>query len=233
MRPQPASPVSGPTQEQVLTLLRDGVTRRFRLDIETDSTIAADDEKERADRTVFLEATTKMVVGWMPIVKEMPEAVPLAGALMKFGAGGFPVARELLGEIDKFVDQLMQKAVNQPPPPPPPELQVAQMKVQSEQMRAQAETRGDQLEQAGDQIRAQAESQKAQLEVAAAEAAHRHNLEAMAMEHRATMVEHVGQMREHAMKQQSLAAEMQAAEQQRLAKQTAAAIMPTPRQGPA
>jgi hypothetical protein len=229
--------VAGPTQEQVLTLLRDGVTRRFRLDIETDSTIAADDEKERADRTVFIEATTKMVVGWMPIVKEMPEAVPLAGALMKFGAGGFPVARELLGEIDKFVDLLAQKATSQPPPPPPPELQVAQAKIQTEQMRAQAEMRDDQMQQAQTQVKAQAEAQKAQLEVAAAEAEHRHNLQAMAMEHQANMVEHVGTMREHAMKQQTLAAEMQAAEQQRLARQTAAAILPstnaqaTPRPG--
>ena len=231
--PQPAAPVSGPTQEQVLTLLRDGVTRRFRLDIETDSTIAADDEKERADRTVFLEATTKMVVGWMPIVKEMPEAVPLAGALMKFGAGGFPVARELLGEIDKFVDQLAQKAMSQGPPPTPPEVQVAQIKVQSEQMRAQAESRGDQLDAASAQIRAQAEAQKARLELAAEEAEHQRTMQRTAMEHQANMVEHVGAMREHAAKQQTLAAEMQAAEQQRLAKQTAAAIMPAPKQGPA
>ena len=54
----------------------------------------------------------------------------------------------------------------------------------------------------------------------------------IAMEHQANMVEHVGAMREHAAKQQTLAAEMQAAEQQRLAKQTAAAIMPAPKQGP-
>ena len=65
----PPPPQLGPTQEMVAELLKDAVTQRFLIDIETDSTIAADENAEKAARTQVLESISKFVVAWMPIVQ--------------------------------------------------------------------------------------------------------------------------------------------------------------------
>jgi hypothetical protein len=224
--PPSTGPPYMPTQEAVLALYRDGVTRRFRLDIETDSTVEADDDEERNDRIQFLQATTQMVTGWLPVLKELPEAVPLAGALMKFGANGFPVARELFGEIDRFVDVLAAKAQQPPPPPPiPPE---AQAKIQVEQIKAQSEQARGQIDIRATQVRAQAEAAKAQMGVAAAAEDHRQNVEAMQLDRQATFEDHNLKMQQAAVKQKTLADQVALAEQRKAAQQAVAFMQPGP-----
>src|ERR1019366_3977367 len=75
--PQPVQPPDvaaqmGPTQEDVFGMLRDGVMRRFRLDIENDSTITGNETQEKQDRTDFLEAVTKFLETWGPMVQAKP-----------------------------------------------------------------------------------------------------------------------------------------------------------------
>ena len=182
-QPPPPPPDLGPTQEQVMALLRDNVLRRFRLDIETDSTVAMDEAGEQQRRTSFIEQTTQFVVGWAPLIMQAPALASLAGVLLKFGVSAFPAAREIEGEIDKIVDQLIAGAQEpKPPAPPDPEtqakIQVAnitaegKMAVTQQQMRNDQEQHEFEMQQLGqkgqiEQMKARAEIENAHMEIVA------------------------------------------------------------------
>jgi preprotein translocase subunit SecF len=126
----------GPTQEDVFGMLRDGVMRRFRLDIENDSTITGNETQEKQDRTDFLEAVTKFLETWGPMVQAKPELAQLASALLLFAVRSFRVGRELEEVIEETADKMMQAAQI---PPPPPEAAQQQAELQATQVKAQAE----------------------------------------------------------------------------------------------
>jgi hypothetical protein len=107
-----------PTIEQVMRLLRDDKLRPFILDIETDSTIAADEQAEKQSRTEFVTALGGMIQQFGPVMMAKPELAPMVGGLIKFALAPFRVGRELDGLIDEAVDNMGQ-ASNQPPPPNP------------------------------------------------------------------------------------------------------------------
>ena len=137
----PQFPSDGPqpvTIDAVMVLLRDGATRRFRIDIETDSTVAGNEAQDRQDRIALITAATQMVETWAPIVGANPIAAPLAGALMLFGVRGFRIGTsEIEDVIETFVDKMEQNA-NQPKPPPQPD-PAEQAKLQATQIKSQTE----------------------------------------------------------------------------------------------
>lgn len=102
-----------------MKLLRDGMTRRFRIDIEVDSTITGDESQERQDRTQFIEMTTTFIEKWGPMVQQNPALTQLAGELLLFGVRSFRVGRSLEEVIEETVDKLEFMA-SQPKPPPQP-----------------------------------------------------------------------------------------------------------------
>lgn len=157
---QPDMAQVGPTVEMVQAMLSDGVTRRFRLDIETDSTIAANAQQERQDRTQFIQASTQFIQVAGQIIQAQPAMGPLMGQLLMFGVRAFPVARELEETIEKTI-QTMEAQLAQPKPPPPdPEQQKAQADIQIANTKAQNEM-------AIDQQKASADMQIKQVELAA------------------------------------------------------------------
>jgi len=177
--PQGAQPMpSPPVQQQpvtidsVMELLRDGIQRRFRIDIETDSTVSGDEAQERNDRTQFIEATTKFVEAWGPIVQQQPIMSALAGELLLFGTRAFRVGRSLEEVIEETVEKLdAQAAMPKPPPQPSPE---DQAKIQQAQIKAQAEAQKAQATVAGTQVKAQADQQSAQIDLASKVMDHQH-----------------------------------------------------------
>lgn len=103
----------------MMQFLRDDRMRSLMLDVETDSTIAADETADKQARTEFLTAMGGMIQQMMPVVQMAPELLPMAASMLKFAAAGFRVGRELEGEIDKALEALMQKASAPKPPPQP------------------------------------------------------------------------------------------------------------------
>jgi hypothetical protein len=173
--PQPVQPPDvaaqmGPTQEDVFGMLRDGVMRRFRLDIENDSTITGNETQEKQDRTDFLEAVTKFLETWGPMVQAKPDLAPLCSALLLFAVRSFRVGRELEEIIEETADKMAQAA--QAPQPPPPEAAQKQAELQATQMKAQAEITkaniGVQQSQVEGQLAIQAASIKAHADEAKA-----------------------------------------------------------------
>jgi hypothetical protein len=168
-QPMPGPPQQGPPQQPPVTidavmgLLRDGAMRRFRIDIEVDSTITGDESQERADRTAFIESTTKFVEAWGPIVAANPNMAQLSGELLLFGVRAFRVGRALEEVIEETVDKLEQQASQPKPPPPIPPIE--QAKLQGVQMKTQAEGVKAQAGIQASQTKAKAETDKAQLEM--------------------------------------------------------------------
>lgn len=142
-----------PTQEDVFGLLKNNLLRRFKIDIETDSTVAGDESQEKADRTQFIESMTKFMESWGPMVMQKPELAPLAGQLLLFGVRAFRVGRELEEVIEETADKLAAPGANQKQPDP---------KVQAEQVKLQAAIAKTQSEIQKAQIDAQTASQAAQ-----------------------------------------------------------------------
>jgi len=173
-QPMPAPQQGQPpvTIDAVMALLRDGAMRRFRIDIEVDSTITGDESQERADRTSFIEATTKFIEAWGPIVAQQPIMAQLAGELLLFGTRAFRVGRSLEEVIEETVDKLEQQAAQpKPPPQPSPE---DQAKIQQAQIKAQAEGAKAQADVQGLQIKGQTDQQAAQVDMAGKVMDHQH-----------------------------------------------------------
>lgn len=164
-QPLPAPQQPPVTIDAVMGLLRDGMARRFRIDIETDSTVASNESQERQDRTEFIGATTKFVEAWGPIVQQQPIMTKLGGELLLFGSSAFRVSRSLSEVIEETVEQLeAAAAMPKPPPQPSPDEQV---KLQTAQVKADAEVKRTELEGQIAQMEAQFRQQEMAMEARA------------------------------------------------------------------
>lgn len=108
-----------PTWEEVIQLLRDEKLRCMRIDIETDSTINADEAEEKQSRIEFLTAFTGLITTLGPVVMQQPKFAPLFGEMAMFGARAFKAADTLESAIEEAVDALSQQALQGPAQPPP------------------------------------------------------------------------------------------------------------------
>jgi hypothetical protein len=107
-----------PTVEKVMALLREQRLRPFVLDIETDSTIAPDENAQKQRATEYITAVGGFMKQALPLVQEMPPAAPFAAEMLKFVASQFRAGRQMDGIIDEFA-QAMAQFANQPKPPDP------------------------------------------------------------------------------------------------------------------
>lgn len=155
---QQMSPEDQANYPAALQLLRDDRLRTFRIDIETDSTIAVDESDERGAMMEYLSAVKDIVGEVQGVTQFRPELLaPMVesakGALRMFRNGS-----AMEGSWDKALDQIEQNdaiAAQQPPPP-----NVEMIKAQNEQAKTQLEGQKGQLEGA----RFQMEQQKEQFE---------------------------------------------------------------------
>jgi len=205
--PQPPQPPDlGPTQEDVQKFLQNKVLVRYVVDIETDSTIQLDQEKEQTQRTEFIDKSTRFLTGVMPVAESQPDMLPFLGQLFLFGVRAFPVARELQEAAEKMIAQ-MEKQAGQPAKPNP-----EMLKIQMEMERGKAQIETAKIDQQTEQIKGQAEVQKAQAQMEATRLDHGLRVQQMQLDHQQTMAE-------HQMKQKTLAQEVQVMEQKMAAQQ--------------
>jgi hypothetical protein len=138
--PQGQPPV---TIDAVVKLLRDDRMRGFRIDVETDSLVEADQAKERNDRTAFVTAVGGFFKEFGPVVQQMPPLAPLAGSMLQFAVRGFKVGAEMEETIEKAMADVVAHLSKPPQPPQPtPDEQIkhatAQVKGQAEVAKANA-----------------------------------------------------------------------------------------------
>lgn len=133
-----------PTVEKVMKLLRDQRVRPFVLDIETDSTIAPDENAQKQRATEFITAVGGLLNQAAPLIQAVPQASKLVAETLKFAASQFRAGRQLEGTIEEFADDMV--AVAQQPKPNP------------EAVKAEAEAEATKAKAAGDAQAAQADA---------------------------------------------------------------------------
>lgn len=147
--PLPPKPI---TWEDVQAAMQDDAQRTFRVDIETDSTIAAAQQEDAQDLATVLTAVTTLVKEVGPLVQMQVLPFSAFKELLLMTARKFRMGSQLEDTIDQM----------QPPPPP------QDGKAQAEQAKAQIPLQVEQLRQQGRQqeiaANRQADRERAQLD---------------------------------------------------------------------
>jgi hypothetical protein len=130
------------TIDQVLRFLRDTRAKSFVLDIETDSTIMADEDGEKQRRTEFVGVLGQLLPQLSTMIQTDPQTAPFCGEVLKFATAPFRAGRSLDGAIDELIEQMKQKGAGPRPDDPQTaqgkiQLQIEQMKQQTEMQKAQ------------------------------------------------------------------------------------------------
>lgn len=125
--------------DKAVELLRDGLLRNFRIDIETDSTIALDKAEAKQSANELLTVVSNMFKESIPLVQASPEMLPVVKELILLTLRAYEGGRQLetvLEETFKQVAAGIEAAKNQPPPPDPKMIE-AESKVAVNQSQAQ------------------------------------------------------------------------------------------------
>lgn len=147
------------TIDQVMKLLKEQRLRPFVLDIETDSTIAPDENAQKQRAAEFIQSVGGYMGQAFPLVQVMPQAAPLVADMLKYVASQFRAGRELDTTIDEFAEN-MKAAASQPQPNP--EADAAQAAAQAEQQRLAMDQQAKQQDAELKQQQAQADEQRKQ-----------------------------------------------------------------------
>jgi len=142
--PEMLKAMEEPSWDDVMALLRDDKLRGFHIDVETDSTIEPDQQAEQQKAVEFIAAMTQFLTAAGPILLQAPEAAPMLGEMLTFGARRFKIGETLETAIESFTNQMAQKA-NQPQPPNPG-LEVAKIRADAEKQKAGAQVQMSQID---------------------------------------------------------------------------------------
>ena len=169
-----------PSWEDILAVLRNDPLREYRVDVETDSTIASTLQDDMGALTQMLTGLGQMMQTMAPLVGE--------GALPMEAAKEIVLAVARRAKLGLAVEDALEKMQQPPPKPPPPDpsLQVAQIKAQADQaiaqMREQGEMQRAQMQHQATLTKASGEAQASQMG-SDKEAQHQAALDAMQKQH--------------------------------------------------
>lgn len=166
-------PSDQPLVQPAIQMLRNNVSRSFRIEVDADSLVQIDEDAQKSDRIEFIEMVSKFLQQAVPAAQATPEIAPVLVEILKFGVSAFKAGKTLEGMIDNAAETLNKQIQAQQgqPKPPPIELQKVQAesqgRIQEMQEKARieqgAEAQKNQLEQAKLQQAGQLEMLKAHL----------------------------------------------------------------------
>lgn len=159
--PELAEAMERPAVEEVFELLRSDKMRSYRVDIETDSTILADQSKWQQEMAMFLQGTGQYLSAIGPMVQE--GVVPGETAIEIYA--GFARNFRLGKAAEDALDRLAEQVRNAPPSNPNAAAE-AQAGVEREKIAAtaQADQQKTQLQAQIEQIKIEFEREKAAIE---------------------------------------------------------------------
>lgn len=136
---QPIDPAKVVTLEQVDALLKSQKLRPFALEVESDSTIAPNEEAEKEARIEFITAMGGFINQAGAMVQAQPQTAPFAAEMMKFAAGAFRAGRELGSAIDEFAETVKGMAQQPQQQQPDPKAEADAMLAQAQAEKTKAE----------------------------------------------------------------------------------------------
>jgi hypothetical protein len=139
-----------PVTEEHLALMRNDLLRTFRIDIETDSTVAPDEQAEKQQMAEALQTIGQFMGTMAPIIQTMPGLLPPSISVLQRFLRSNKFGRE--------IEDVFEVLKSQPPPPNPEDAKAqgeaqakqaeVQQKAQESQMKLQIEAQASQQEQA-------------------------------------------------------------------------------------
>ena len=190
--PQPPQPdpqmlerLEKPTWEQIQQIARDDLLREFKVDIETDSTIAANDAEQQQNITELLTGITAFLNGIAPAVESGAVPMETAKSLLMAAVRRFKLGTEVETAVDKIGDQPIQN----------PEQQAGES--------GEAEMAKQQAEMARLQTEQQAEMAKQKMELELAQSKHQMEMQKLEREAQIDQADHQMKMQEMQAKAQS------------------------------
>lgn len=120
--------------DRVVEFLRNDRMRSFRIEVETDSTVQADENSERSSRIAFTEAAGSYLERAARVVAQAPALAETAGAIMMFALRSFRPGRTMEELVERGFENLVKQsqAVAQQPKPEDPVITVAKTQVAGE-----------------------------------------------------------------------------------------------------
>jgi hypothetical protein len=125
--------MSQPSQEEVMQLLQDDISRNYRIDIESDSTIRNDLSRNQQTMNLFLQGTAQFGQAMGPIIMADASMKPVVMEIYGAFARQFKLGRQAEDAIEAATEQA-QKTANEPPPPSP-----EQQKMEAEKQKQAAD----------------------------------------------------------------------------------------------
>jgi hypothetical protein len=129
---------------EMIQIMRDDKLREYNIDVETDSTVFADENAEKQTRIEFLQAMGGYLEKAIAISNANPMLTPIAFQSLRFLVGAWKVGREFEEIIDQTEQQIMQQMQQamQAPPQPSEAEKIAQARIQGELMREKMKQEG-------------------------------------------------------------------------------------------
>ena len=134
---------------EMMQLMRDDAIRNFRIDIETDSTIAASENADQEAITKLLGALTQFIGGLTPLVASGQLPMQAAKSILLGAMRKFKMGREVEDAIQAIGTEQQQQGQEQPDPETvkmQAEMQMEQAKMQMEQQKMQMDMQFKQAE---------------------------------------------------------------------------------------
>lgn len=130
-------------------LLKNEKLRNFRIDIETDSTLAIDDTNDKVQAMEFIASVTSFLEKAIPAATQHPQLAPMLKEMLMFGARQFRSGRPL----EQVIEQALMEGEKIETPPAPSEaevqtkgqMQLQQMKTQGDLQKTQAKAQADMM----------------------------------------------------------------------------------------
>lgn len=167
MPPAPIDPQAAKMAQiqQAIQLLKDEKLRGFRVDVETDSTVAVDKQQDKETAVEFVTAMSGYLekMTQAALTPAGPIIVPFASKMLGWAVRRFGTGRDLETALDQFIESAnaAMKAQAQQGPEEDPAMQAEMVRAQAEQQKSQADVQITQLKA---QIEAQSLQMKSQME---------------------------------------------------------------------
>lgn len=129
---------------QVVEFLRRDSARRFKIDVETDSTLALDEQQEKQQRIELLRSLSQFLGTTQQVAQSMPLFGPVMGELLMYTIRAFGNTRNVEASLQQAVDvstqRMIERMKNPPKPQPDPDL----LKIEADKEKAQVKAQLDQ-----------------------------------------------------------------------------------------
>lgn len=134
---QPVQPLPPPPQPpdligQALQLLKNNTLRQFRVDIETDSTVAPDEQAEKEARNEAINTIGAYLTAAGPLVQQVPQLMPFVKESVLWLARAYKSAAPLETALESSLDAAMKALMEPKQAPEDPKIAVEMKRLEVE-----------------------------------------------------------------------------------------------------